>query len=86
MFFIFFAYTYFFVNVSSDYLYVFVYHHADTGPVRPLGMSPIHHRVEGLGGGDETLERHLERLAERIPGMRMSAITLDLQGYTVGVV
>ena len=57
----------------------------DAGLVRPLGMAPFQHRLEGVGGIDGNLPDHLEHLTAHIVGAKMNEIPIGLQAYTVGV-
>ena len=66
--------------------------HADVGPERPAGMSPISRRtqltpeIQGEGTGGEELIQNLEGIAHGIPDYaRLSDVPMAYQRHTVGV-
>ena len=66
--------------------------HADVGPERPAGMSPISRRtqlapeIQGEGTGGEELIQNLEGIAHGIPEYaRLSDVPMAYQRHTVGV-
>ena len=61
------------------------FRYADAGLIRPLGMAPFQHRLEGVGGIDGSFPDHLEHITAHIVGVKMNEIHIGLQAYTVGV-
>ena len=66
--------------------------HADVGPERPVGMSPISRRThlapdpQGEGTGGEELIQNLEGIARGIPDYaRLVDIPMAYQHHTVGI-
>ena len=66
--------------------------HADVGPERPAGMSPISRRtqlapeIQGEGTGREELIQNLEGIAHGIPDYaRLADVPMAYQRHTVGV-
>ena len=66
--------------------------HADVGPERPAGMSPISRRtqlvpeIQGEGTGGEELIQNLEGIAHVIPEYaRLADVPMAYQCHTVGV-
>ena len=66
--------------------------HADVGPERPAGMSPISRRtqlapeIQGEGTGGEEPIQNLEGIAHGIPDYaRLADVPMAYQRHTVGV-
>ena len=81
-------YDFLLIHVLPDKFYM----HADVGPERPAGMSPIARRTlpapdpqaEGAEGGE--LIQNLEDIARGIPDYaRLADVSMAYQRHTVGV-